>query len=203
MKALSTVFELYSIHTLHILTACANLGTCMTLSSWSTTSIEDVAQAGGPRGLRWFQLYVYNDKEITKCLIQRAERAGYKALVITVDTPVLGKRIVDARNRFSLPSHLTLANFDDTKVGAGLKALDDDSFLLRYTQKLIDPGLTWETVRWAQGVTKLPVLVKGVLTAEGALEAVRHGVQGIVVSNHGARQLDGVPATVSLYLANL
>ena len=169
----------------------------MTLSSWSTTSIEDVARAGGPKGLRWFQLYVYNDKEITKSLIQRAERAGYKALVITVDTPVLGKRLVDARNHFNLPSHLTLANFDDTKIAASLKAVDDDSFLLRYTQKLIDPGLTWETVRWAQGVTKLPVLVKGVLTAEGALEAVKNGVQGIIVSNHGARQLDGVPATVS------
>ena len=182
---------------MHTLIACANLGTCMTLSSWSTTSIEDVAKAGGPTGLRWFQLYVYNDKELTKDLIQRAERAGYKALVITVDTPVLGKRLVDVRNHFSLPPHLTLANFDNTQAGASLNAKDDESFLFRYTQKLIDPGLTWETIRWVQGVTRLPVLVKGVLTAEDALEAVEYGVQGIVVSNHGARQLDGVPATVS------
>ena len=182
----------------HRSSACANLGTCMTLSSWSTTSMEDVAEAGGTRGLRWFQLYVYNDKELTKALIQRAEHAGYEALVITVDTPVLGKRLADARNRFSLPSHLTLANFDNTKAGASLKAADGESFLFRYTQALIDPGLTWETIRWVQGVTKLPVLVKGVLTAEAALEAVQQGVQGIVVSNHGARQLDGVPATVRI-----
>ena len=179
----------------HSHAACANLGICMTLSSWSTSSIEDVAKAGGPKGLRWFQLYVLTDKELTKNHIQRAERAGYKALVITVDTPVVGKRLVEERNHFSLPPHLTLPNFDRSEVGASLKAEDEESSHLRYS--LIDPGLTWETLRWVQGVTKLPVLVKGVLTAEDALEAVKHGVQGIVVSNHGARQLDGVPATVS------
>ena len=177
-------------------TACANLDTCMILSSWSTTSLEEVAKAGGTKGLRWFQLYVYNDKDVTRRLIQRAEHAGYKALVVTVDTPVLGKRIVDARNGFNLPPHLTLANFDDTALASKLKVKDGDSSLHRYTQALIDPGLTWDTIRWVQGLTKLPVLVKGVLTAEDALEAVEHGVKGIVVSNHGARQLDGVPATV-------
>ena len=168
----------------------------MILSSWSTTSIEDVAKASGPGGLRWFQLYVYNDKDVTRRLIQRAERAGYKALVVTVDTPVLGKRFADARNCFSLPSNLTLANFDNSEVASRLKVKEAESSLLRYTQALIDPGLTWETIRWVQGVTRLPVLVKGVLTAEDAIAAIQHGVQGIVVSNHGARQLDGVPATV-------
>ena len=168
----------------------------MILSSWSTTSIEEVAAASGPRGLRWFQLYVYNDKEVTRGLIKRAEQAGYKALVVTVDTPVLGKRLADARNCFSLPSHLTLANFDNSADASSLKVKEGESSLLRYTQALIDPGLTWETIRWVQGVTRLPVLVKGVLTAEDAIEAVQHGVHGIVVSNHGARQLDGSPATV-------
>ena len=190
-------------HKLHMHAACANLDTCMILSSWSTTSLEEVAKAGGTKGLRWFQLYVYNDKDVTRRLIQRAERAGYKALVVTVDTPVLGKRIVDARNGFNLPPHLTLANFDDTALASKLKVKEGDSSLHRYTQALIDPGLTWDTIRWVQGLTKLPVLVKGVLTAEDALEAVEHGVKGIVVSNHGARQLDGVPATVSLRLRGL
>ena len=120
--------------------------------------------------------------------------------MITVDTPVLGKRVADARNCFNLPPHLTLANFDNTEAASGLKTKDGDSFLFRYTQALIDPGLTWETIRWVQGVTKLPILVKGVLTAEGALEALQHGVQGIVVSNHGARQLDGTPALSLIHI---
>ena len=159
----------------------------MTLSSWSTTSIEEVAKAGGPGGLRWFQLYVYSDKEVTRSLIQRAEQAGYKALVVTVDTPVVGKRLAESRNPYSLPP---LAIFDNTNL-ASMKEDDPNVF-----DALIDPGLTWDAIRWIRGVTKLPVLVKGVLTAEGALEALQHGVQGIVVSNHGARQLDGTPATV-------
>ena len=178
------------VHT-HILTACANLGTCMTLSSWSTTSIEEVARAGGPTGLRWFQLYVYSNREVTRNLIQRAERAGYKAVMVTVDTPIVGQKWADLRNNFSLPPHFHLGIFDDTKLGFvqdGRGGLYDE---------LIDSGLTWEDIAWVKSITKLPVLVKGVLTAEGALEAVQNGVQGIVVSNHGARQLDGVPATVS------
>jgi len=87
----------------------------MILSSWSTSSLEDVAQAGGG-GLRWFQLYEYRDQELTRSLILQAERAGYKALVVTVDIPVLGRRLANARNRFSLPPHLSLANFSGTSA---------------------------------------------------------------------------------------
>ena len=160
----------------------------MTLSSWSTTSIEDVAQAGG---LRWFQLYIYSNREVTRDLIERAERAGYKAVMVTIDTPIVGQKWADLRNKFSLPPHLHLGIFDETKLGFvqdGRASLYDE---------LIDSRLTWQDITWVQSITKLPVLVKGVLTAENALEAVQHGVQGIVVSNHGGRQLDGTPATVS------
>ena len=163
----------------------------MTLSSWSTTSIEDVTRAGGPGGLRWFQLYVYSNREVTRDLIERAERAGYKAVMVTVDTPIVGQKWADVRNKFSLPPHFHLGIFDETKLGFvqdGGGSLYDE---------LIDSGLTWEDIAWVKSITNLPVLVKGVLTAEDALEAVRHGVQGIVVSNHGGRQLDGTPATVS------
>ena len=145
---------------------------------------------------------------MTADLIHRAERAGYKALVITVDTPILGRRLADARNRFNLPPHLSLANFSDKKqarsgngssakpAASELIVLTHDSGLHQYTKDLIDASLTWEKIEWACRKTRLPVIVKGILTAEGAREALRHGVRGIVVSNHGARQLDGVPATV-------
>ena len=165
----------------------------MTLSSWLTTRIEDVAQTGGPRGLCWFHLSVYSNREVTRGLIERAEHTGFKALMVTVDTPIIGQKWADLRNNFILPPQLHLGIFDGTNLGFvqdGRASLYDE---------LIDSGLTWEDIAWVQSITKLPVLVKGVLTAEAALEAVRHGVQGIVVSNHGGRQLDGTPAMVSKF----
>lgn len=174
----------------------------MMLSSWSTTSMEEVAAACGRQGLRWFQLYMYKSQKVTTDLIERAERAGYKALVVTVDTPVLGRRLVDARNKFNLPPHLSLANFsalqEDSKEATELVMKTHDSGLSQYTKELIDDSLDWSRVDWVCRLTRLPVILKGILTGEDAKEAVRHGVKGIVVSNHGARQLDGVPATVRL-----
>ena len=177
------------------------MGTAMILSSWSTTNIEDVAKASNG-GLKWFQLYVYRDKALTRELIYRAERGGYKALVLTVDTPVLGRRLSDTRNRFNLPSNLSLANFTDATVGSSLITTEHSSGLQQYTARLIDPGLTWETLDWLRSITQLPILLKGILTAEDALEALKHDIQGIIVSNHGGRQLDGVPATVSVVVSS-
>lgn len=176
----------------------------MTLSSWSTTSMEEVASSCDGKGLRWFQLYVYKNQTLTANLIRRAEKAGYKALVVTVDTPILGRRLADARNRFNLPSHLALANFKEgdtrdskaAKAATGLVVRAHDSGLHQYTKDLIDPGLTWDRIDWVCKTTHLPVVLKGILTGADTREALRHGVRGIIVSNHGARQLDGVPATV-------
>ena len=181
-----------------LLSASAKMGTCMMLSSWSTTSLEEVARAS-ESCLRWFQLYVYRDRDLTRSLVQRAERAGYQALVVTVDAPIVGKRLADARNKFSLPSHLHLANFSSDSPQASLAGdgTHEGSYLERYTRDLLDPSLTWEGIEWIRNLTQLPVLVKGILTAEDAAEAVRRGVRGIVVSNHGGRQLDGVLASVS------
>ena len=174
------------------------MNTCMVVSTWSTTSLEDVAEASGS-GLRWFQLYVCRDRELTKSLVQRAQIAGYKALVVTIDTPVVGRRLADARNRFNLPPHLCLANFSSTSTLSSLTSNDnvEGSFLYKYSTEMLDPTLAWKDIEWIKGLTSLPVVVKGVLTAEDAREAVRHGVQGIIVSNHGGRQLDGVLSTVS------
>ena len=176
--------------------ATTSLGACMILSSWATTSIEDVAQASGS-GVRWFQLYICSDKEITASLVQRAEKAGYRALVVTIDTPMEGKKLSYLRNGFNLPSHLKIANFSSDIIQNSLKSSQSVGAELYHA--IINSKLTWDAIAWVKSITKLPVIVKGVLTAEDALLAVQHGVDGIMVSNHGARQLDGVLASVSYY----
>ena len=171
-----------------------SLGTCMILSSWSTSSIEDVAQASGS-GLRWFQLYVCRDKAITINLVQRAEQNGYRALVVTIDTPVEGRKLSCLRNGFDLPGHLKMGNLSTDVIQNSLEP--SQSVGAELYNAIIDSSLTWECIAWIKSITRLPVIVKGVLTGEDALLAVQHGVDGIMVSNHGGRQLDGVLATVS------
>ncbi|PQQ20448.1 peroxisomal (S)-2-hydroxy-acid oxidase GLO1 isoform X1 [Prunus yedoensis var. nudiflora] len=171
--------------------AAAAADTIMTLSSWATSSVEEVASTGP--GIRFFQLYVYKDRSVVTQLVRRAERAGFKAIALTVDTPRLGRREADIKNRFVLPPNLTLKNFEDLDLGKMDKT--NDSGLASYVAGQIDQSLSWKDVKWLQTITKLPILVKGVITAEDARLAVQYGAAGIVVSNHGARQLDYVPAT--------
>jgi 4-hydroxymandelate oxidase len=169
--------------------------TLMTLATLSTTSIEEaMAAATGPA---WFQLYVFRDRAISASLVQRAEAAGCKAVVLTVDVPVAGKRERDVRNRLTLPDHLSLKNFLQAECQELPKKVAD-SGLTAYVASLFDAALTWKDIEWLAGVTKLPVLVKGILRADDALRAVNHGASGIIVSNHGARQLDTTPATISV-----
>ena len=165
----------------HVATARADI--CMMLSIWSNTNIEDVAEAGGSC-LKWFQLTVFRDREMTKSLILRAEKAGYKAIVVTVDQPVVGHR----NNKFICPEHIVFPIFN-SKSGP---SKDAD------LKKFLDPSLTWEVIAWIKGITRLPIVLKGILTAEDAVESLKHDIQGIIVSNHGGRQLDGALATVSL-----
>ncbi|KAI9504450.1 hydroxyacid oxidase 1-like protein [Coemansia spiralis] len=181
--------------------AAAKNQTCMVLSSWSTTSIEDVAAASNASAPKWMQLYIYKDREATRKLIERAQDSGYSAIALTVDTPYLGRRLADIRNRFRLPPHLTMANFaDQSKAQVGkaekLNVSDNASGLAAYVASQIDPTLSWKHIEWVKSVARIPVLVKGILTAEDARMAVRAGVDGIIVSNHGGRQLDTAPATI-------
>ncbi|CAM9793225.1 unnamed protein product [Ascophyllum nodosum] len=181
--------------------AAAKTGTLMTLSSWSTTALEEVAKAGGPGGARWFQLYVYKDRKITAELVKRALASGYTALAVTVDTPVLGRREADMRNRFKLPDHLTMGNFVSAggAHAEGTKDGGNDSGLAAYVASLIDRTLDWNDIRWLRTICgKMKIVVKGVMTAEDASEAVRQGVDAIWISNHGARQLDTTPATIEV-----
>lgn len=169
-------------------TAAADAIFC--LSSLSNTKLEEVAEAGGRR---WFQLYVFKDRGLTRELVQRAEAAGYEAIVLTVDAPVLGRRERDVRNAFSLPDHLTIACVDDAvKTAAG------ESGLAAYFASQIDPSLDWGDLEWLVDSSALPVAIKGVHRADDAVRAAECGAVGVIVSNHGARQLDTVPATIEL-----
>ncbi|KOM43321.1 hypothetical protein LR48_Vigan05g092500 [Vigna angularis] len=173
--------------------AASAAGTIMTLSSWATSSVEEVASTGP--GIRFFQLYVFKDRNVVAQLVRRAERAGFKAIALTVDTPILGRREADIKNRFTLPPHLILKNFEGLDLGKLDKT--KDSGLASYVAGQIDRSLNWKDISWLQTITSLPILVKGVLTAEDTRLALKAGAAGIIVSNHGARQLDYVPATIS------
>jgi 4-hydroxymandelate oxidase len=177
--------------------AAMRAGTIYTMSTLSTVSIEDVAAACGDEGVRWFQLYVYKDRGITRSLVERAEAAGFKAIVFTVDSPLLGRRERDVRNAFHLPSGMNVANL----VQGGMEAIPPDiegSGLASYIASLYDTALTWEHVEWLKSVTKLPVLLKGIMRPDDAVRAIEYGASGIIVSNHGGRQLDTVPATITV-----
>lgn len=169
----------------------AEAGALMVVSTLATTTLEQVAAAAA--GPKWFQLYIHRDRGFTRSLVERAQAAGYSALVLTVDTPLLGRRLADERNRFALPPGLIMANLAEA-APAGPEA---GSALASYCAARHDASVTWQDLEWLRGLTALPILVKGVLRGDDAARAVEHGVAGIVVSNHGGRQLDGVPATLS------
>ena len=169
-------------------------GTVMTASTMSNRTLEEIAAAA--TGPLWFQLYVYRERKVSEWLVRRAEAAGYRALVLTVDVPRLGRREADIRNGFGLPPHLSVANFAGTAM-ADQPALDSGvSGLAMYAHDMFDTSLTWEALDWLRSVTSLPVVVKGVLTGEDAALAVEHGAAAIIVSNHGGRQLDGAVAGI-------
>ena len=174
----------------------ARAGTIFVASTVSNRSLEAIAEAS--RGTRWFQLYVYRDKAITRDLVQRAAAAGYTALCLTVDTPLAGQRERDRRNRLRLPAHLGLENFpamhaDRQKVGN-----EGESALARYIADMWDANLTWDDVDWLRSISPLPVIIKGILAPGDAALAVEHGAAAVIASNHGGRQLDGVPAPITM-----
>jgi 4-hydroxymandelate oxidase len=152
--------------------ACADAGTIMVVSSTTMDYLEDVATASS--GPKWWQLYLFTDRDVTSDILQRVVGAGYGAVCFTVDLPVVGFRHRDTRNAFVMPLGLP----------------DDD--------RVYDPNISWADIAWIRERAPLPLLVKGILTAEDARLALDHGVDGSVVSNHGGRQLDGVAAGVTV-----
>ncbi|XP_034478210.1 peroxisomal (S)-2-hydroxy-acid oxidase GLO5-like [Drosophila innubila] len=174
--------------------AAGKAGSIYILSTLSTTSLEDLA-AAAPETCKWFQLYIYKDRSVTEQLVKRAERSDFKALVVTIDTPINGDRRADAKNKFCLPPHLCLANFQG-EMAQGVVSAMGGSGLNEYVASHYDPSITWKDIKWLQQLTHLPIILKGILTAEDAELARDHGCSGIIVSNHGGRQLDTAPATI-------
>ena len=178
--------------------AAAALGAGLVLSTQASTPLEDVAQrflADPAHGPLWFQLYLQHDRGFTRELVQRAEAAGYEALVLTVDAPTSGTRDRERRAGFRLPPGISAVNLAGlappprAELHPSQSALFDD--LLRHAP-------TWDDVAWLQSITQLPVLLKGVLHPDDARQAAALGVAALVVSNHGGRTLDTTPATASV-----
>lgn len=173
--------------------AASSTGVKYITSTAASYSLEQVAQIDGLD--KWFQLYCFKDRSVTSDLIERAEAAGYEALVITVDAPVLGMRRRDLRNEFMPGPHIRWANLE--RYGrAGLPENTTGATVLDYFVDQIDATVTWDDVGWMKSRTSLPVILKGVLTAEDARRLVDLGLDGVYVSNHGGRQLDQAIGTI-------
>ncbi|VAI33718.1 unnamed protein product [Triticum turgidum subsp. durum] len=172
--------------------AAASCNSLMVLSFSSNCRIEEVAASCD--AIRFYQLYVFKKRAVSATLVRRAESNGFKAIVLTVDNPMLGRRERDIRNKMVAPAKpnleglISLENLDTT----------DGSQLVKYVRDTMDPSLSWKDVEWLKSITSLPILLKGILTAEDARKAVEAGVAGVIVSNHGGRQLDYAPATISV-----
>ncbi|KAJ5368419.1 uncharacterized protein N7496_008179 [Penicillium cataractarum] len=163
--------------------AAAKYGIFMGLSSYATCALEDVI-AQGLENPYAMQMCVLKDRSITIQLLERAEKAGYKALFLSVDVPVLGKRLNEYRNEFRIPEDMEYPNI--------LSSGGDTSDRTNY-----DPSLDWETaLPWLRKHTSLPIWLKGVCSPEDVELAIKHGIDGVVISNHGGRQLDGMPSTL-------
>jgi isopentenyl diphosphate isomerase/L-lactate dehydrogenase-like FMN-dependent dehydrogenase len=191
--------------------ACAKVGTVMSVSAGATLSIEEVAAAAP--GPKWLQVFIYRDRAITEEFAQRAAAAGYKALCLTVDCPLLGRRERDIRNGFTINPHLGLAGgldlllhpswllgllktpritFSNFERHGGRSIVD----MAKYIESLIDPAVTWKDLAWLRSIWKGPLIVKGITRPEDASRAVDIGCDAIQVSNHGGRQLDQATATL-------
>lgn len=196
--------------------AAARAGLPYALSTLSTRSIEEVAAVSA--GPKWFQVYVWRDRDLVREMVERAAAAGYEALLLTVDTPVLGRRERDVRNGFVLPPQLGLdtildgilhpawtwdflraepirfSNVVDRAVGDGAAPVT----LAEYIGAQFDPGLSWRDVDWFRSIWRGPLVIKGIQSVADAKLAADAGVAAIALSNHGGRQLDGAPAPLDL-----
>jgi 4-hydroxymandelate oxidase len=160
----------------------------MCLSMLATATPEEVA-AAAPAAPRWYQVYVYTRREVTWAFVERALEVGFRTLVLTVDVPAVGRRERDLRTGFALPEGIEVPSMVAATAGEWSGKFQDVT---------IDPTLSWLDLEELSSRYDVPVLVKGILSAEDARLAADHGAAGVVVSNHGGRQLDGVPATLDV-----
>jgi isopentenyl diphosphate isomerase/L-lactate dehydrogenase-like FMN-dependent dehydrogenase len=171
--------------------AAKSLKVLMILSSMTSFALEHIAQESDNNDL-WLQIYIFKDRGLTKLLVERAERAGFKAIVVTIGTPVVGKRDRNIRNRFSLPEHVAAANFKTSSDVA------HNNPVHAFHGAELDPSLTWSDIEWLTQNCRLPVLVKGVSNPMDVAPALDLNISGIIVSNHGGRQLDTTLSTIKI-----
>jgi 4-hydroxymandelate oxidase len=171
--------------------AATRAGIAFCLSTLSSVSIEDVAAAA--TGTRWFQLYMNPDRKVSASFVERAVDAGYSAILLTVDLTRTGRRERDIRNSFSLPDGVSYANLDSRRSQASAPGPDP---FAQNVNAHTDPALGWGDLEWLVKLTSLPVIVKGIVRADDARHAVEAGARGLVVSNHGGRQLDYAVASL-------
>ncbi|GIL72800.1 hypothetical protein Vretimale_4489 [Volvox reticuliferus] len=178
--------------------AAAACGVPFTFSTVATSSLAEIQATGHNAAI--FQLYVIRNRNVVRRWVTEAEERGFKALMVTVDAQRLGNREADARNKFTLPPGLALRNLEYLSAGSTAQARDsaDGSGLMRLFTAEVDDSLTWEFIPWLRSITRLPIIVKGLLSPADAELAVQYGVDGIVVSNHGGRQLDFAPSGLEM-----
>ena len=188
----------------------ATFGIPFTLSTMGTTSIEKVKESA-PNGSNWFQLYLWRDRERSLELIKRAEAAGYDGLVLTVDAQVAGARLRDVRNGLTVPPTLTVGTFLNalprpgwwwnflTKEPLNFAALESwNGTVAQLMDTMFDPSMTYEDLKWIRSIWKKKLIVKGVQRLDDALKCADYGVDAVVLSNHGGRQLDRAPVPFEL-----
>ena len=175
--------------------AAGNAGTIMTLSSLSTSLVEDVVRAA--TGPVWFQLYINKDRGFTRDLVARVAAAGCQALMLTVDTPEWGRRERDVRNNFHLPPGLAAVNLLPSNEHGEVIGQSGGGMGHAFAW-MLDASVTWKDVGWLRSLTTLPLILKGICRADDAKLAVENGASGIVVSNHGGRQMDTAPAAIEV-----
>ncbi len=171
--------------------------TIMCVSTGSSIRLEQIAEeyrqqikTNYPQSTSqlWFQLYTFKNRQFSQRLVERAERSGYKALILTADTCETGNRECDIRNNFALPDDIQAVNL----IGYD----DNNDSAKNFRRATLDPSLSWKDLDWIRSITSLPIIIKGIIHPDDARQAIRRGVQGIVVSNHGGRQLDTCQSTI-------
>lgn len=177
--------------------AAKAMGTCMGVSMGTSMgqvpvqvcSPEEIRSAGGS-AVKFYQLYMFRNRDVVKQVLQRVEKLGYEAIMLTIDTPVVGRRLAEMRNRADMPGFLKVISFGSQLPGERKLSKDDVA---------IDSSLVWdEVIPWLRQTTTMQIWLKGIMTPEDALLAVKHRVDGIIVSNHGGRQLDACLSTIEV-----
>jgi isopentenyl diphosphate isomerase/L-lactate dehydrogenase-like FMN-dependent dehydrogenase len=169
--------------------AAKTLDIPMIVSAMSSIALEEVAATAGHEDL-WLQTYIFKDRQLTRYLVERAERAGFKAIVVTIGCPVPGRRDRNIRNRFQLPAGVSAANFERSEN------VDFNNPIHSVAGAELDASVTWRDVEWLRGVTPLPLVAKGLMNPRDVAPALDLQLSGIMVSNHGGRQLDTTVSTI-------